>query len=413
MDNQVEKTSFVDKIKSTYTSMSKKTKLIILAAIALVVVIIVCSAIASAVAGASSGEEDPLFSEGLLCVQQGKKWGYLGTNGKMKISAKFDEAYAFAENGLARVRDDDEWGYIGKNGKFKIEPQFDAAKGFAENGLAAVRDGDEWGYINKKGKFVIKAKFDEAETFNEYGLAVVCVDGEYGVINKKGDYVVKTKYTYVGDFAENGLAVVAEINKDGETLYGYINKKGDEVIKPEYADARMFDENGYATVCDDGEWGVIDKKGEIVVDKDEWLVKGVGEEPLAPYADGAAALLVMSGEEAQAKGIAPLAEVKGFVVVGADPAAPQDTGAMAVQKLLKNKGLALSDLAVLEIIENSAEDELHVVETLGEGPAVNPMGGALAFGKNDGAEGIFITTHLLSINLLRRFFGGSLWNILL
>lgn len=140
----------------------------------------------------------------------------------------------------------------------------------------------------------------------------------------------------------------------------------------------------------------VRKKGEIVVDKDEWLAKGVGEEPLAPYADGAAALLVMSGEEAQAKGLAPLAEVKGFAVVGADPAAPQDTGAAAVQKLLKNKGLALSDLAVLEIIENSAEDVLHVMEALGEGPAVNPMGGALSFGKNDGAEGIFMVMRLMA-----------------
>ena len=140
----------------------------------------------------------------------------------------------------------------------------------------------------------------------------------------------------------------------------------------------------------------VRKKGEIVVNRDEWLVRGVGEEPLAPYADGAAALLVMSGEEAEAKGLTPLAEVKGFTVVGADPAAPQDTGAAAVKKLLKNKGLEPSDLAVLEIIENSAEDVLHVVNALGEGPAVNPMGGALAFGKNDGAEGIFMVMRLMA-----------------
>lgn len=139
----------------------------------------------------------------------------------------------------------------------------------------------------------------------------------------------------------------------------------------------------------------VRKKGEIIIDKDEWLTKGVGEEPLAPYADGAAALLIMSEEKAGEKGLKPLAELQGFAVVGADPTAPQETGAAAVQKLLKNKGLTLADVAVVEIIENSAQDVLHVMEQLGEGPAVNPVGGALTFGKNDGAEGIFMVMRLM------------------
>ena len=103
----------------------------------------------------------------------------------------------------------------------------------------------------------------------------------------------------------------------------------------------------------------------------------------------------MSEEKAGEKGLKPLAELQGFAVVGADPTAPQETGAAAVQKLLKNKGLDLADVAVVEIIENSAQDVLHVMEQLGEGPAVNPVGGALTFGKNDGAEGIFMVMRLM------------------
>ena len=66
-----------------------------------------------------------------------------------------------------------------------------------------------------------------------------------------------------------------------------------------------------------------------------------------------------------------------------------------MKKLLKNKGLELADVAVVEVIENSAQDVLHVMEQLGEGPAVNPVGGALTFGKNDGAEGIFMVMRLM------------------
>ena len=165
----------------------------------------------------------------------------------------------------------------------------------------------------------------------------------------------------------------------------------------EYKDASVARAQAYAQTCSGQivpQSYTVRKKGEIIVDKDEWIDRGVGEEALAPYADGAAVMMLMSEEKAAQQGITPKAAVLGFAVVGSDPVAPQDTGAAAVKKLLKNKGLALSDLAALEIIENSAEDVLHVMADLGECPVVNPVGGALAFGKNDGAEGIFMVMRL-------------------
>ena len=49
----------------------------------------------------------------------------------------------------------------------------------------------------------------------------------------------------------------------------------------------------------------------------------------------------------------------------------------------------------MEIIENSAQDVLDTVQALEYSGKVNPMGGALAYGKNDGAEGIAMLMRLV------------------
>jgi len=141
----------------------------------------------------------------------------------------------------------------------------------------------------------------------------------------------------------------------------------------------------------------VRKKGTVTVDQDEWLkAPQAPESPLSPYADGAAVAMLMSGEKAQELSLTPVAELQGFAVAGCDPKQMQNSGALAVQKLLKNKNLSMDDITAIEIVENSAQDVLDTVETLGGTAKVNPMGGALAYGKNDGAEGILMLMRLVA-----------------
>lgn len=140
----------------------------------------------------------------------------------------------------------------------------------------------------------------------------------------------------------------------------------------------------------------VRKKGTVTVGQDEWLAEANGvESALSPYADGAAVTMLMSEDKAEELGIRPKAILSGFAVAGCDPKEQQTAGAMAVNRLLKNKDLTMDDIAVIEVIENSAQDVLDTVKTLGRSAAVNPMGGALAYGKNDGAEGIIMLMRLI------------------
>lgn len=137
------------------------------------------------------------------------------------------------------------------------------------------------------------------------------------------------------------------------------------------------------------------KKGEIVISDDEFLKLDANSSPLAPYADGAAVTVLVSEEAAKAHNIKPLAEVVGIAVDGCDPKSQQKAGALAINKLLSKKGLKAADVAVFEIIENSAADVIEVVKAVGECKVVNPFGGSLAYGKNDGAEGLAMLQRLI------------------
>ena len=136
------------------------------------------------------------------------------------------------------------------------------------------------------------------------------------------------------------------------------------------------------------------KKGEIVIDRDEWPGKPA-QEALSPNADGAAVSLIVSEDALAAHALKPAAELLGFAVSGCAPEEMEKAGALAAKKLLEKKGLTAADITLFEIFENSAEDVLETAEALGIGEEkIDPFGGALAFGRCDGAEGILMLQRL-------------------
>jgi acetyl-CoA acetyltransferase family protein len=117
--------------------------------------------------------------------------------------------------------------------------------------------------------------------------------------------------------------------------------------------------------------------------------------------DGAAALLVMSEEQATALGLAPLARVVGTAVAGVDPAFMGIGPVPATRKVLARAGLSVADLDLIELNEAFAAQSLACMRALELDPArVNVNGGAIALGHPLGASGARILTTL--VHELRR-----------
>ncbi|MDO4247267.1 MAG: thiolase family protein, partial [Deinococcus sp.] len=157
------------------------------------------------------------------------------------------------------------------------------------------------------------------------------------------------------------------------------------------------------------------RKGDVVVDTDEGPRSDTSEETLGKLKpafkkdgsvtagnapglnDGAASLMVVSEELAQAHGLGPLAEIVDYATGGLAPEWVMMTPVPATQKLLKKMNIAAGDVDLWELNEAFSVQSLAVARELGldEG-RVNVNGGAVALGHPIGASGARILVTLLS-----------------
>ncbi|MGN6524519.1 MAG: 3-oxoadipyl-CoA thiolase [Actinomycetes bacterium] len=106
--------------------------------------------------------------------------------------------------------------------------------------------------------------------------------------------------------------------------------------------------------------------------------------------DGAAALLVVSGEVVDELGLTPLARVVGTAAAGVEPRLMGLGPVPATQRLLARTGVSLDDVGVVELNEAFATQALAVLRRLGlpdDAEHVNPSGGAIALGHPLGMSG--------------------------
>jgi acetyl-CoA acyltransferase len=118
-------------------------------------------------------------------------------------------------------------------------------------------------------------------------------------------------------------------------------------------------------------------------------------------ADGASAMLVMSGAKAKAYGATPIARIKSMAVSGCDPAIMGYGPVPATQKALKRAGMDIKDLDYVELNEAFAAQSLPVLKDLNllddMDTKVNLNGGAIALGHPLGCSGTRISTTLLNV----------------
>ena len=117
----------------------------------------------------------------------------------------------------------------------------------------------------------------------------------------------------------------------------------------------------------------------------------------SPINDGAAALLIMSGERAEQLGLRPLARLHTFAVVGDDPLMMLTAVIPATEKVLRRSGLTLADIDLFEVNEAFSSVVLAWQRETGADLAkVNVNGGAIALGHPLGASGARIMGTLVN-----------------
>ncbi len=156
------------------------------------------------------------------------------------------------------------------------------------------------------------------------------------------------------------------------------------------------------------------RKGDIVMDKDEYIRHGASIESMQKLRpaftrdgtvtaanasginDGAAAVLLMSAENAERRGIEPLARIASWATAGVDPSIMGIGPVAASRKALEKAGWTVDDLDLVEANEAFAAQALAVNKDMDWDPdIVNVNGGAIAIGHPIGASGNRILNTLL------------------
>jgi acetyl-CoA C-acetyltransferase len=156
------------------------------------------------------------------------------------------------------------------------------------------------------------------------------------------------------------------------------------------------------------------RKGDVVVDTDEYIRPGTTVDALAKLKpafakdgtvtagnasginDGGAALVLMSAKDASARGLTPLGRIASWATAGVDPAIMGTGPIPASRKALEKAGWKVKDLDLVEANEAFAAQALAVNKDMGWDPAiVNVNGGAIAIGHPIGASGARVLATLL------------------
>ena len=156
------------------------------------------------------------------------------------------------------------------------------------------------------------------------------------------------------------------------------------------------------------------RKGDIIVDSDEYIRHGATMDAMQKLRpaftkdgsvtaanasglnDGAAGALLMSADEAEKRGIEPLARIASYATAGLDPSIMGVGPIYASRKALDKAGWKVEDLDLVEANEAFAAQACAVNKDMGWDPAiVNVNGGAIAIGHPIGASGARVLNTLL------------------
>jgi len=207
---------------------------------------------------------------------------------------------------------------------------------------------------------------------------------------------------HMGITAEN-LAEQYQITREAQDAFAALSQNNAERAR---ADGRFKGEIAPVTVSH--------RKGDILVEDDEYIRAGVTAESLSGLRpafkkdgtvtaanasglnDGAAALVVMSAEEAERRGVPVLARIASWASAGVDPSIMGIGPVPATKRALEKAGWSIGDLDLIEANEAFAAQALSVGKDLGwDADKVNVNGGAIAIGHPIGASGARVLTTLL------------------
>ena len=174
------------------------------------------------------------FSDGLVGVHNGKKWGYIDSTGKLIIPYKYDEVSEFC-GGVALVYvldrknyDNDRMGCVDKTGKeiiptiyYRLVYTCGTGDSYSPIGTFLAKSKTGEGVLSHFGNIRIPLIYNIKE-YIHHGISsffIVQKDGKFGTIDDMGKMIIPFKYDKIEDYGSRGFLIVKLKEKEGHVDY--------------------------------------------------------------------------------------------------------------------------------------------------------------------------------------------------
>lgn len=229
-----------------------------------------------------------IYHDKYFVIQESGKQKLIDKEGNTKINENFDEIKQIANSGVVFVRKN-QYGLMDFEGNILIEPTYEQLKEINTDVFLAKKEGKS-GIIDKEQNQKIPFSYQDITYHKKAGIYIaddenyqsfildsnfeiklagilseVNTDAGYMKLKQQDDY----KY-YNFKFEEKKAQDILTNNKlflsKQNGKYGFVDNKGNIVVDYIYDDATEFNQYGYAGVKKDGLWGSLNKEGNIVIE---------------------------------------------------------------------------------------------------------------------------------------------------
>jgi len=179
-------------------------------------------------------------------------------NGKqiVKLSDDIQEIESFAD-GLFVIKKNDRYGFINSDGQLRISNRYESARTFNE-GLAAIKLRGKWGFINKQEKIIVQPFYDRVSDFHK-SLSVIQSKELFGIINQSGMEILKPEYEMISKISNDYF-----ITTNTKQKYGLVNAEGKIVFNSKYD--MIVEVDSYLKVKLGEKWGLLNLQGDKIED---------------------------------------------------------------------------------------------------------------------------------------------------
>lgn len=209
------------------------------------------------------------LAEGLLCVKQGDKYGFIDYWGKLVIPCRYKSSQDF-KNGIVGESIDDISVILAKDtrtiatlpGKYanlyRIRNHYTPFSGDLFVHFKDTENGFKEGLVDGRGKYILPCIYDKISIFIGDGLIAVKKTDKYGFVDAEGNLKISYQYDDTGYHFQEGLVPV----KKGEK-WGVIDKNASTIVPFKYEEISQY--ASFSRVKLNDKWGLMDRTGATVL----------------------------------------------------------------------------------------------------------------------------------------------------